>query len=658
MAISNIYNFYVSMPPKGKQMPRVFQSPVTMPAEEAKKALQEELSKRNKTDILPAGELLHVCFDSESKRIYIPNASHFTRQKLAYLLQAAQLRITKLFGGYVGRQPIEGSPFSLLRIRNIENFAHASSTIKEKFHVNKIDNVPVIEANFDRMPKTIKQLPAIFQTNGFPGSYVSPEFVNTLYFVEEYDLNGNKLQKPILVYQQNTPFILINSSPQARVESSEKERIVMAGYRLYLFDAKAQGVEMTEEEAAKVKTTTTALSILYDIKQRLYIGFPFEEICEVFIREFAGNKGFGELMQVSRLLLMAAKNLELEGYKNPAIPPYYIACELKEGSPLLAGRNPFFQVVQGSQDGNKVIIETPLYIPPDLCSKLLVTEPNPVIARYNKAVNAIDIKSGQFGFQQQLRNDKMQIAKLRALTIYDAVQDNPDLEVVKSDINFRTDVHAVGVSLSSPHMHSIRRISDYYYACDHIMKMCEKRGIEFVDLPVLVGPIEYILGPGIGGGFMPASNWVDQSGKPLPNPLEIEKGLFISPPAIAINSIMMPSYAQQTATLIHEYSHNIFEIQNPGYVARYQDPQVAKLRESDPYRFWRIYLGDKNEQVAHIEEIKYRLNAGETVDEIIRDRVGGAVTLKNYPEALAFKQLIVDKAITELKQEKSDADPS
>ena len=658
MAISNIHNFYVSMPAKGKKLPRVFQSPVTMPADEAKKALQKELLKRNKSDTLPNGELLHVCYDTESRRIYVPNSAHFTREKLAYLLQAAQIRITKLFGGYVGRQPIEGSPFSLLRVRKIENFAHASQIIRDKFNVEKIDDIPVIEANFDRMPKTIQQLPAIFQTGRYHGGYVSPEVLDTLYFVEEYDLQGNKLSKPILVFQQNPPFILINSSPRGGTESSEKERIVVAGYRLYLFDVREQEAGVKEEEKAQAKSISMALSALYDIKHSLYVGVPFEELCEVFIREFAGTGDFNALMQISRLLLTSAKQLELEGYKNPAIPPYYIACELKEDSPLLASTNPFFQIVKGSQDGQKVILETPLYIPPDLCSKLLGCRPNPVIARYNKAVNVIDVKSGEVGFRQQLRDDKMQIAKLRALSIYDAVQDNPDLAAVKSDINFRTDIHAVGVSLSNPNMHSIRKISDYYYACDHITKMCEKRGVEFVDLPVLVGPIEYILGPGTGGGFMPTSNWVDQNGKPLPNPLEIEKGLFISPPAIAINARFMPSYAQQTATLIHEYSHNIFEIQNPGYVARYQDPAVSKLRTNDPYKFWRIYLGDKNEQVAHIEEIKYRLRAGETVDEIIRDRVGGVVTLDNYPEALAFRQLIVDKAIAEIEQEVSNEDPS
>ena len=53
---------------------------------------------------------------------------------------------------------------------------------------------------------------------------------------------------------------------------------------------------------------------------------------------------------------------------------------------------------------------------------------------------------------------------------------------------------------------------------------------------------------------------------------------------------------------------------------------------------------------AHKSEIKYELLLGKSVDEIVRNKVGGAITTENYPVALKFKELI-NEAIEEIRKE-------
>jgi hypothetical protein len=113
----------------------------------------------------------------------------------------------------------------------------------------------------------------------------------------------------------------------------------------------------------------------------------------------------------------------------------------------------------------------------------------------------------------------------------------------------------------------------------------------------------------------------------------------------------MPSYAKQTETLIHEYSHNLYNIMNPSHEHLYNKKQNKKLQDSNVVKYWELYLGDEDEKLAHKEEIKYQILSGLSVDEIIRDKIGGKIDSSsvktNYPIALIFKK-IVEEAIAEM----------
>jgi hypothetical protein len=135
----------------------------------------------------------------------------------------------------------------------------------------------------------------------------------------------------------------------------------------------------------------------------------------------------------------------------------------------------------------------------------------------------------------------------------------------------------------------------------------------------------------------------------MKSPHEISKGVFITPPSILINSVTMPSYADQTETLIHEYRHYIYSLKNPNYEVSYIRSK-NKSQESE-YRYWNDYFSDLSEIVAHKDQIKFELQLGKSYDEIIRNKVGGMITEENYPIAIRFSEL-VQASLNELEGEK------
>ena len=131
-------------------------------------------------------------------------------------------------------------------------------------------------------------------------------------------------------------------------------------------------------------------------------------------------------------------------------------------------------------------------------------------------------------------------------------------------------------------------------------------------------------------------------------PYEIAKGIFVTPPLIAIDSVDMPSPAEQASTLVHEYAHNLYSITHPEHESEYnKDP---KLKDTDSDKYWHLYLTDEDERQAHSEQVKFELKSGISVDEMIRNKVGGQVTKDTYNIALLFKD-IIDDAITDMENE-------
>ena len=641
---NKIFNYFVIPPLTSGGVPRVFLSPVTMNAKVAKPLMAKQLKKQDGT-VLPSGNLLHVCFDYDSGMIYIPNASDFSANQMEPLLKAAEVRITKDFGSFSSRLPIAGSPFSSLRVRSIESFSYAKEIIQKHYKGKIFKTLPVIEVNLGKMPTVLKSLPEEFRKNEeFLGSYISPSFANSITFVDELDNYGRKIKEPRVLLTQKTPFILINvAQNEKRKEptATEKEWVVLNGYRDYLYDAD------TSEEEKYAPDDITKFADLYAIKRYLYLGWSFEEVSSYLLRNV---QNFGGLIKAIDLLMQAVDSLVQEGYKSPASIPYYITFKINPKMfPLkiesvidkntgqinseIQYKN--FLIIDYDMSSGYILIETPAFVSPDICRKVLKAESPPFICKYNSMINKIDIKSERNSVSD-LQKNRVQLAKIKGIVRSDLDEEKKD-EVV-----FRGGAQASGENVVNPNIFVVRKISDYHYAADFIKKMCEQNNVPFEDFDVVVGPIENKFGRGTMGGFIDEKLFRKNK---WDIPFELEKDIYISPPVMMVNSVEIPSYAEQTETLIHEYRHYIFGLNNPNYEITYDRP-----KKRTDYEHWWKYLSDANERAAHKEEIKFELGLGKSYDEIIRNKVGGQITAENYPIALKFAEL-VKEALKELEEE-------
>lgn len=600
---------------------RVFQSPVTMNSEAASRVLSKEYSF--KTSLR---NLFHVCFDKDSKIIYTPNKEKFMDEQIEPALQAVKYHITKDWGDFKMFPIIQGSPFSSFRIRSVKSFSYVYEAIVSHFGSDS-PNIPVIEANLARMPETVLNLPKVYHNNkNFSGGLIKD---GSIEFIDEIDIKGDRRKKRLHLFTASAPFILIDTSPHVQTSPTEKEWAVLSGYRDYMMH-----YFNGEHEEDKI----IQFAPLYAAKRYLYMGWPFEEVCKVFL---SCVDNFGSMMKGAFSLLEVCESLEKEGYQNPSFQAYYISfCIDLKTFPFSFWKSelqiPFFEIIEFNDKTSEIIIKSNFYIDSNLCSKILKATSRPYIVRYNPTVDCIDVKSNS-SFHKELLIKSQIPNKIKKLIERDSG---------KLNLKFRSDKRSKAESLSSNEMCHLRKISEYYYATDYIKAMCESRGQDFEDIDVLIGPIERIFGRGVQGGFMGEKEFEKSK---LKTPYQIEKGLYVSPPIIAVNSDSMTSYASQTETLIHEYSHKLFSKTNPEHEHLYnKDP---RLKDKNSQKYWELYLSDEDEELAHKEEIRFELESGKSVDEIVRDKVGGAITKNNvqrtYMIALRFKE-IVDDVVKEI----------
>ena len=275
MTKNKIVNYYVTdIGPNG--MPQVFRSPVTINSAIAKELLNKQLAK-NKEKVV-GDKLFHVCYDVDSQISYLPNANQFTPEKRKMLLQAAEIRIAHDFNSISNKRPIDGSPFSTIRVRKISSFELVEKTLKDSYGKNFID-LTVVEANLDKMPTFVKSMASHFSHGLFSGDYISPSKNRSVTFYDEIDNDGKTRTKPIPLTTVQAPFILINIASSAKTTSASKERVIVLGYRDFIHDPSIR--HPAPEEIEQHKSSSSA--DIYAIKRFLYQGYPFEEVCEVFL---------------------------------------------------------------------------------------------------------------------------------------------------------------------------------------------------------------------------------------------------------------------------------------------------------------------------------------------------------------------------------------
>ena len=167
-----------------------------MDAETARCLIEKQLRK-NRDEL--QGSVFHVCYDCDSKIIYLPNADRFSKETRNNLLNFAKHRIVKDYSDFACRMPIEGSPFSSIRARNVSSFSHAYDLIKKHCEKENFRDLTVIEANLAKMPLTMKSLPAEYREyDELVGSYIGTSFAKSIKFFDEIYSNGQMRSTPVL----------------------------------------------------------------------------------------------------------------------------------------------------------------------------------------------------------------------------------------------------------------------------------------------------------------------------------------------------------------------------------------------------------------------------------------------------------------------------
>lgn len=643
---NQIVSYFASLPTR-KNKSRVFRAPVSMNAKTALELLQKQFSG------FDAKHLLQVCYDVDSGRLYVINRDYFTMDQYENLLSKITDKIIETFGSHSEEPIIFGSPFSSLRVRYLDGFKNIKDIVKSDLVSNdEIERIPIIEVNLNRMPSVAKILPPRFKIRSKEkpdgvvlGGYISPSEIKGINFYEEIDIDGRKREKPEKLLSQKSPFILINIGSDPQPSAPEKEWHILNGYREYFRDKSVFGEDAKQEHSD---------SFLFAIKRFLKLGWTFEEISNIFIKNACD---LFELVSSSNELMRIAYSFEQDGYENPAQIPYYVSFKIdhkfpikvesiiKDGKLSSDRQIPWFRVIDYNPKTQYIIIETPVYVREEIWRKIFNPATSPFITRYNRYTNTIDVKSDDYSYTNLAKGDKDKLMQLAKVYYFNESEIAKVREIINEKILFRSDENSRSIKIGDGVSFHLRSIYDYHDARSQLERLAHNKGVEFEELNIVIGPVERLFGQGVKGGFMDEDCFKKSK---METPYEIAKGIFVSPPLIAIDSVDMPSPAEQASTLVHEYAHNLFSITNENYEHKYnKDP---KLKDTDKDRYWNLYLTDTDERQAHSEQVKFELKSGISVDEMIRDKVGGQVTSDNYNIAILFKD-IIDSVIENMERE-------
>ena len=577
----------------GECEPEVVKSKFTMSPVEGKVILN--LIGKRKGRSVPYSSILQVCYDLDSKMLYIPNYKDFSSDRMEDLVKAVKYRIYKEFDYAPNGHYVYGSPFELLRVRTLDGFPHAKKIIVEHFS----ERLPIIEANLSKMPSTVSKLPEIFrERDNAWGGYIGDHVSDMISFVDE---------ESGLVHQQSTPFILINTSHKRG--ATEKEWVVLNSYREHMRMMKLEDVD----------------SSLYSIKRLLYMGWSIEEIStELFRAADSIIDLFGLIGKLS-MIHDPQDKYYFTFIKSDDFPiSLNDIWDRKSGCIDVKIQFPHLKVIDYDLKNSHVILESSFYFSEEVCKKIFRPNGSVFMAKYNDRFGSIDVKYG--------KAKERQMKKISGLISHKMG--------LKDRAKFNETDRAKGHWASCPLIFNVRKISEYGYATDFIKEMCNKFGIPFNDFEVVVGPIGSLFGRGVQGGFMDANIFRDNE---MELPFHLVEDIYIKPPVIFVNSVESPSYPEQTEVLIHEYRHYIYCIMNQDYKIGYD---ISKGGIDG----WSDYLSDLNEIEAHKSEIGFSLRLGKTPDEIIREKVGGEVTRDNYKFAVKFAN-IVNEVVEDIDSE-------
>ena len=604
-----------------------------------------------------SGSILHVVFDQSSGRLYLPNmedkSSFDLKPSLNAMLDAVKIKIEGLIDFIPLAAVVRGDPLETIRVRRVGDFFSVSDFIrrqsKDKLQHDKDIQLPVIEANMSKMPKTRKELFGTMENKPF--MFVGSGKVVRFLVREETGAGPIDFE----VHSQKGPFILVNigvktsEDGKPAVTAADKEVYVVSGYREYLASKNAD-VRNPKENVR-----------LQSFKYLMYIGWSMKDVCLSTFRS-TGTSNLADLLTTGSFLFNAAKSLKADGYKDPTENPYYYCFKIGKDFPISftpqAGTDVYdysryheiLRVVYFDPETSYITIKTPLFLTQEIVSSVFKAKSQVFSAQYDPAEKAIKTSGGIAGMKEE------SLASVRALA---------------KDVSNNANRPVKELSVKEGYLTKMRferkHISDYPQAAEIIKDICKKLsaeppketralaegGIRFDDLEVVVGPWSKVGNTGAAGEYL-----VKGSKEPV-------KGFVVTSPAILIDDEGQTTAGERNDVIIHEYRHHIntqLWIELPSYDVSMNQGTTDKERVDKIVK----YLTNTHERTAHKQQFKYLLTMGMTTEEVFnrvfpkkQRTIANIPISKEYASIIkeAEEELKVDRSVEEISENIQKFDP-
>ena len=605
---------YYAIETEDKSKPKIFESLIPMPSSIALQKINERLKREKKRPY--GGQILRVTYDLVGRQYYLPELDRISRvmdgSRISAMYDATKIQIERDYGDISypsANQPIPAEPSSTFRVKKISHFPDSWAFIKKAFSTAKVKDLPVIEANLSIMPTTLASIkPTI---SGRKGAYISPRSYSSVAFMIK-----NKDNTETMIYNQSTPFILIDISPQLKTSFPDRESTLLSAIK-----------ESLEDEFGEEKVGAMTGSQFYAIEIMMYQGWSVEEICRYMIS--ANNtESAAEALTKGAHILLAAEGIQKSGFKNPAEKPYYYSFNYGARFPLKLAKTGLFEILNLDGNSNWVTIRSRIFLSDDVLR--IHFDANGEVVRGHT-----DPKSTTFYVNRDVTK-----LKTESPSCYWSVINVARSDTKNKDLNFK-------VATESENLFQRKVVSMYPQAEEKLMKTCKRLNTTFEDIEIIVGPWQSTHLE-LTAGFI-SREIIEKKG--LKIPVEIIKGMYVYPPLIVIDTQDTPNVPDRTNFIIHEYQHYINL--KTGAVPVDVSYNSAEIK-GNTERFIKDYLGDKNEQLAYISQAKDHLASGMSRDDVVNFFVPKGLTNLEQVALAAKYYEFVDIAWKELEAERAD----
>ena len=605
---------YYALESYGSETPEVLESPFPIRSSLALQKINEQRAAKKQPQFM--GKILRVTYDLVGRRFYLPEVADSSLVDMGgknqAMFDAVRIVVQNKYGKtspFPANPPILAEPTTTLRLKKLSDYPSSWTFIKRAYGDLEIPNLPVIEANLEAMPLTSAKVKNIIGTR--KGAYISDSSMGALEFLIKGQNNVE-----MSIHSQGTPFILIDISPKKGTSYNDREISLISAFKEF-----SSEIEKDTDEGGVLDSNQQ-----YSLEISMYMGWSIEDICQALMTTSIVRSPESAL-NLGNHILAASDDLVAAGYRNPADRYYYYSYVCSKSFPRHLNRLRTFEILNDEgKEGTWVSFRSYLFLEDKLLNMYFGAKQNSSIIR-----GQMEPKLTAFCLNRGI-ND---LAK-GSPSAYWAVINSVRKEATDINPNVNADELKFQIMSLAENTFTRKRVSMYPQAKEMLSRVCRTLKTGFDDLEIVVGPWREV-GPGFRAAFVD-----DEVAKEEKIPLEPIAGLKCYPPFILVDTEYAPNVPDRTNAIIHEYQHylnkklGLVDKNAPMYNMNEIHEEISSGKGYG--RFIKEYLGHKDEELAHITQMKSLLALGMSVDEVVRFFMADQNGINKYEDiALAAK---------------------